>query len=185
MKQLGFYFDQTQCTGCHTCSVACKDWHDIKAGSENWMRITANEKGKFPNISLTYLAVACNHCADPPCIKVCPTQAIIKRDSDGIVLVDQKKCLGKRVCGAKCLKACPYDAPQFSSEDAKMSKCDLCYDRLEQGQQTICVEACPMYALDVDTIDELHKKYGTNADIHGFRYNVKIKPSVVYKTRIT
>ena len=185
MNQYGFYIDQTRCIGCFTCAVACKDWHDIDAGPENWMRIIINEKGEFPNLSLSYLAVACNHCADPPCIKVCPTNAITKRDSDGIVLVDQQKCLGKSECGAKCLNACPYKAPQFNSEHAKMRKCDLCFERLEQGQQTICVEACPMYALDVDTIDQLHKKYGVNTEADGIHYNARIKPSVVYKKRTT
>ena len=54
MKQIGFYFDQTRCTGCYTCSVACKDWYDTDAGPENWMRIIPIEKGKFPNLSLAY-----------------------------------------------------------------------------------------------------------------------------------
>lgn len=183
MKQMGFYFDQTRCTGCFTCSVACKDWNDIEAGPENWMRVIALEEGKFPDLSLTYLAIACSHCADPPCIKACPTNAIMKRQTDGIVVVDQEKCLGKTECGAKCLKVCPYKTPQFSSEDAKMRKCNLCFDRLEQGQQTICVEACPMYALDVDTIEELLKKYGNDTEAKGFQYHENIKPSVIFKRR--
>lgn len=185
MKQMGFYFDQTRCTGCYTCSVACKDWNDIDAGPENWMRIIVIEKGKFPNLSLSYLALACNHCADPPCVKACPTNAIIKRESDGIIVVDQELCLGKEECGAKCLKVCPWDVPQFNSTiNAKMRKCDLCVERLEKGQQTICVEACPMYALDVDTIENLQKKYGSNTQAIGFQNNKKIKPSVIYKSKL-
>ncbi|MHA1931902.1 MAG: 4Fe-4S dicluster domain-containing protein [Promethearchaeota archaeon] len=184
MKQMGFYFDQTRCTGCYTCSVACKDWNNINAGPENWMRVEPIEKGQFPNLSLSYLAIACNHCADPPCVKACPVNAITKRESDGIVLVDQSMCLGKTECGAKCLKVCPWDAPQFSSkENAKMRKCTLCVERLEEGKQTICVEACPMYALDVDLIENLQKKYGDVHTAEGFKDNEKIHPSINFKPK--
>ncbi|MHA2180906.1 MAG: 4Fe-4S dicluster domain-containing protein [Promethearchaeota archaeon] len=185
MKQLGFYFDQTRCTGCYTCSVACKDWNDIEAGPENWMRVTDIEEGKFPDLSLAYLAIACNHCADPPCIKACPTNAITKRKSDGIVVVNQESCLGKSECGAKCLKVCPWDSPQFNAtNNAKMRKCDLCVGRLEQGKQTICVEACPMYALDVGLVEQLHQKYGTNTKAIGFKDNNKIRPSITFKSKL-
>lgn len=185
MNQLGFYFDQTRCTGCYTCSVACKDWNDIDAGPENWMRITIIEEGKFPNLFLAYLALGCNHCADPPCIKACPTSAITKRESDGIVVVDQETCLGKNECGAKCLKVCSWDSPQFKAEsNAKMRKCDLCLERLEQGQQTICVEACPMYALDVGSVEQLQQKYGSNTNAIGFKNNNKIKPSIIFKSKL-
>ncbi len=184
MTQMGFYFDQTRCTGCFTCSISCKDWYDIDAGPENWMRVQAIEKGSFPNLSLSYLALACNHCADPSCEKACPVNAISKRESDGIVLVDQDRCIGKDECGAKCLKVCPWDAPQFSvKENAKMRKCILCVERLERGKQTICVEACPMYALDVDTIENLQKKYGNIHTTEGFKDNEKIRPSIIFKPK--
>ena len=184
MKQIGFYFDQTRCTGCYTCSVACKDWNNIDAGPENWMRVIPIEEGKFPNLSLAYLALACNHCADPPCVKACPVNAITKRESDGIVIVDRDTCLGKTECGAKCLKVCTWDAPQFSSkENAKMRKCTLCVERLEQGKQTICVEACPMYALDVDLIENLQQKYGNGQTAEGFKDNEKIRPSIIFKPK--
>jgi anaerobic dimethyl sulfoxide reductase subunit B (iron-sulfur subunit) len=184
MTQLGIYFDQTRCTGCYTCVVACKDWHDIQAGSINRMRVTFHEKGSFPNLSAAYLAVACCHCENPPCVTVCPAEAIVKREKDGIVLVDQDKCIGNKECHAACLKACPWDAPQFGPhEGAKMDKCDLCHDRLDKGQQTICVEACPMYALDVMTLTELRGKYGSHVEATGFRYKEKFKPSVVFKEK--
>jgi anaerobic dimethyl sulfoxide reductase subunit B (iron-sulfur subunit) len=185
MRQLGFYFDQTRCTGCYTCSVACKDWHDVDAGPENWMRITPIEKGTFPNLSLSYLAIACNHCADPPCIKACPVNVITKREQDGIVIVDQDLCLGKTECGTKCLKVCPWDAPQFNAgKNAKMRKCNLCLERLEQGKQPVCVESCPMYALDVGPLDELQRKYGKNVEAEGFQYSEKYKPSIIFKPKL-
>lgn len=184
MTQIGFYFDQTRCTGCFTCSVACKDWHDIPAGPINWIRVNSIEIGKFPKLFLAYLTIACNHCADPPCVKVCPTSAIKKRENDGIVVVDSEKCIGKDECGFKCLKVCPWDAPQFSNRlNSKMEKCNLCLDRLEKGQQTICVESCPMYALDVGSMKELQEKYGTIVEAEGFLNNDKINPSIMFKPK--
>ena len=80
-----------------------------------------------------------------------------------------------------CLKACPWNAPQFGPEQgAKMDKCNMCADRLDNGQQTICVEACPMYALDIGPMDRLSQEYGNNVNATGFKYNEKIKPSVIF-----
>ena len=182
MPQMGFYFDQTRCTGCFTCAVACKDWHDIPAGPVHWLRVRAIEKGRFPNPFLAYLAVMCFHCVDAPCILACPVRAITKRQEDGLVVVDRDRCLGKEECGARCLKACPWEVPQFGPEpDARMEKCDFCLDRLEAGQQTICVEACPMYALDAGTIVELRGKYGSNVKAAGFKYSERAEPSIVFR----
>jgi anaerobic dimethyl sulfoxide reductase subunit B (iron-sulfur subunit) len=184
MTQMGFYFDQTRCTGCYTCAVACKDWHDIPAGPVNWMRIKTIEDGRFPNLFLAYLASPCYQCANPPCVLACPVEAISKRESDGIVVVDREKCLGNKECRTLCLNACPWDAPQFGPEPgAKMQKCDFCLERLQKGQQTICVEACPMYALDVGPLDELRKKYGDMAGAEGFRYSARFKPAAVFKPK--
>jgi len=184
MSQMGFYFDQTRCTGCYTCAVACKDWHDVPAGPVNWMRIKAIEDGKFPILFLAYLASPCYQCANPPCVLACPVKAIAKRESDGIVVIDREKCLGNKECRTLCLSACPWDAPQFGPElGAKMQKCDLCLERLQKGQQTICVEACPMYALDVCPLDELRKKYGDMTGAGGFRYSARFKPAAVFKSK--
>ena len=97
--QLGFYFDQTRCTGCYTCAVACKDWNDLAAGPVHWRRIFSFEDGDWPNLFAAYLSLSCNHCADPICAVVCPAQAISKREEDGIVLVDQDKCRQAAPCG--------------------------------------------------------------------------------------
>jgi len=185
MSQMGFYFDQTRCTGCYTCAVACKDWHDLPAGSVNWMRVRAIEKGTFPNIFVAYLILPCCHCADPPCVRVCPADAILKRESDGIVVVDQEKCLGQDECGGPCLKACPWDAPQFDQVDnAKMQKCNFCLQRLEKGQQTICVEACPMHALDAGPLQDLRAKYGEVSEAEGYAYSERFKPSMTFNPKL-
>jgi len=184
MTRMGFYFDQTRCTGCHACAVACKDWHDIDAGPVNWLRIEAIEKGQYPELFLAYLFSPCYHCASPACVLACPVNAISKRESDGIVTVDREKCLGKEECNTLCLNACPWNAPQFGPEaDARMQKCDLCMERLEQGQQPICVEACPMYALEVAPLEQLQAKYGSTTEATGFVYSERFRPSVVFKPR--
>lgn len=97
--QTGFYFDQTRCTGCFACAIACKDWHDIPAGPAKWMRIVYHEEGKFPQLFVSHVASPCYHCAEPVCAFVCPSEAITKRDEDGIVVVDREKCRGEHACG--------------------------------------------------------------------------------------
>ncbi len=97
--QTGFYFDQTRCTGCFACAIACKDWHDIPAGPASWMRISYREEGRFPVLSVSHLATPCYHCAEPVCSFVCPNEAITKRDEDGIVVVASDKCREEHRCG--------------------------------------------------------------------------------------
>lgn len=97
--QTGFYFDQARCTGCFTCSVACKDWHDTPAGPASWMRILYQEEGKFPKVFVSHVASPCYHCAEPVCTFVCPNEAITKREEDGIVIVDRDKCRDEKPCG--------------------------------------------------------------------------------------
>jgi NADPH-dependent glutamate synthase beta subunit-like oxidoreductase/ferredoxin len=105
--QLGFYVDQTRCTGCYTCAVACKDWHDIPAGSAKWLRISAIEKGTFPDLFLAFNVTICTHCIQAPCIAACPAGALSKREEDGIVIVDTEKCVGRDACGHPCSRECP------------------------------------------------------------------------------
>ena len=97
--QTGFYFDQARCTGCFTCSVACKDWHDTPAGPANWIRIHYREDGKFPKVFVSHVASPCYHCKEPVCAYVCPNEALTKREEDGIVVVDRDKCRGDKTCG--------------------------------------------------------------------------------------
>ncbi len=182
--QLSYYFDQTRCTGCYTCVVACKDWHDVPAGPASWMRVTTIERGKYPNPFLAYMASPCFHCAKPACVSACPVNAIVKRKEDGIVVVDREKCLGKNECQL-CLDACPYDVPQFGAEEkAKMQKCDFCLDRWQEGKKPICVAGCPMRALDAGPIQELQSKYGKAKEATGFAYSADIKPSVIFEPKL-
>ena len=182
--QVGFYFDQTRCTGCGACRVACKDWHDVPAGPENWMRILYVEKGECPDLFVSYLISPCWHCVEPVCIPACPEKAIMKRAEDGIVLVDSESCLGNEACDEACLKACPYGAPQFGPEKgSKMRKCNYCLDRVEKGELPNCVEACPVRALDAGPLEALEKRYGTVKEAEGFRYSKRTSPAVVFKPK--
>ncbi|MBI2857590.1 MAG: 4Fe-4S dicluster domain-containing protein [Chloroflexi bacterium] len=181
--QIGFYFDQTRCTGCYTCIVACKDWHDVPAGPASWRRVTTFEKGTYPELFVAHLATSCYHCAKPACVPACPAGAISKRESDGVVLVDREACLGHDKCDM-CLQVCTYKAPQFGAEsNAKMQKCNFCVDRLEEGKQPICVAGCPMRALDSGPIDELKKKYGNNLEAEGFEVDASLCPSTIFKPK--
>ncbi len=153
--QLAFSFDQTRCTGCHTCVVSCKDWHDVPAGPVGFRRVETREEGRFPNVKVFHLSISCNHCKKPPCADACPEDAIIKREDDGIVLIDREKCTGCRICES----ACPYDAISFlAQEDTVARKCDFCTDRLENGEPPVCVAACPMRALDFGDFEQLLRR---------------------------
>ena len=182
--QVGLYFDQTRCTGCGACLVACKDWYDIPAGPEKWIRLLYSEKGKFPDVFVSYLVALCYQCLDPVCIPACPPRAISKKDGDGIVVVDSQACLGNEECNVKCLTACPYNAPQFGPEPgAKMRKCDFCLDRWREKRLPVCVEACPTRALDAGPLDELKLGYGDITEAEGFKYHKRSKPAVIFKPK--
>jgi len=163
--------------------VACKDWHDVPAGRVNWRWIARVEKGRFPQVFVAFNSLSCLHCAEPDCLAACPADAIHKRTEDGIVTVSQEACLGKQKCGL-CLEACPYDAPQFGkTTDAKMEKCHFCIERWQEGKKPICVEACPMRALDAGPIHEIEAIYGTRQEVEGFQFDQSNKPSVIFKAR--
>ncbi len=179
--QIGFYFDQSRCVGCYTCVLACKEWHDVPAGSVSWRRVDTLEEGKFPQVFVAHLSLSCLHCSQPKCIPACPNDAITKRADDGIVVVDQERCM-PNCCF--CLEACPYKAPQFGDEEgALMQKCDLCLDRLIEGQKPICVEVCPLRALDAGSLEELEMRYGTVRTATGFPDPGDTEPCIIFSPR--
>jgi len=182
--QLAFYFDQSRCIGCFTCSVACKDWNDVPAGPASWRKVLTIERGEYPQPFVAFLSTSCYHCAEPPCMSVCPADAISKRSADGIVMVDRDKCIGGEKCGMLCQKVCAYDAPQFGSgTDDKMQKCDFCLERWREGKLPVCVASCPTRALDAGPLEEMEYKYGSNRIAMGFAYNSKLQPSVIFKEK--
>ena len=154
--QLSFYFDQSRCSGCQTCVVACKDWNDVPSGPAAWLRMPTTEKGQFPKVMVNFLYLTCFHCLQPICVSACPTGALTKRAKDGIVVVNQELCLPN--CQA-CLVVCPYQAPQFRKDDALMEKCDFCLERIKAGLRPVCIDSCPQRALDCGPKETLLVKY--------------------------
>lgn len=162
-KQLGFYVNLANCTGCKACEIACKDRKDLPVGVR-WRRVYEYGGGEWvqednmlvPHGLFHYfVSTACMHCEQPICMEVCPASAISKRD-DGIVLIDPDRCIGCRYCSW----ACPYGAPQFNAEAGVMTKCDFCVELQEKGEKPACVAACPYRALEYGDIEELKADHG-------------------------
>ena len=162
-KQLAFYVNIEDCTGCKACQVACKDKNNLPTGIR-WRRVFQYEGGDWipqegqmipSNVYAYTVSAACMHCENPVCLQVCPAAAITKRE-DGIVLIDQDKCIGCRYCSW----ACPYGAPQFNESLRVMSKCNMSYDLVDEGEKPACVQACPYRAMDFGPLDELQQQHG-------------------------
>jgi Fe-S-cluster-containing dehydrogenase component len=161
-KKLGLVIDLDTCVGCHACAVNCKEWNtggdltplsDLQPyGAEvsgAWLnRIHSFECGSGEDARLVHFPKSCLHCEDAPCVTVCPTGASMKRTEDGIVLVDEDKCMG---CGL-CAWACPYGAREMDLAAGVMKKCTLCVDRIysdelpEEDRIPACVRTCPSSA---------------------------------------
>lgn len=183
--QYGFYFDSDRCTGCKTCELACKDYKDLDT-NVNFRRIYEYAGGDWQqqangcwqhNVFAYYLSISCNHCDNPACVSVCPTGAMHKTE-DGFVIVNEAICIGCRYCHM----ACPYDAPQYDAMKWHMTKCDGCHSRILEGKKPICVDACPLRALDFAPIDELRKTYGDLAAIAPLPSPEHTAPNLVIKT---
>ncbi|WP_018213447.1 4Fe-4S dicluster domain-containing protein [Desulfitobacterium hafniense] len=150
-KQVGFYINMANCYGCQTCTVACKSEQKTAPGV-SWRKVR-----KFDTenpASHATISMGCNHCEHPQCLINCPAGAYTKLEN-GIVYQDHSKCIGCRMC----VMACPYGVPQYDPEEGKTSKCSYCKERIEQGLQPRCVEACPGGNLVAGDIEELKAKY--------------------------
>ena len=142
----------------------------------NWSEDSSS--GEFPNNYHFYLPRLCNHCTKPACLEACPVRAIYKREQDGIVLVDQDKCQGFRLCN----QACPYDKVYFNYVKRKTQKCIFCFPRVEQGIAPACARQCPGRLRFVGYLEDdgpihklvnewkvaipLHPEYGTEPNVY-------------------
>ncbi len=137
----GFVIDGRMCIGCHACSTACKQENEVPLGVyRTWVKTT--ETGQFPDSQRHFQVTRCNHCANPPCVRICPTTAMYQR-VDGIVEFDQDACIG---CKA-CMQACPYDAIYIDPETKSAAKCHYCSHRTDLGLEPACVVVCPEHAI--------------------------------------
>ncbi len=144
----GFLIDNRRCIGCHACSVACKVEHQVPLGvARTWVKYV--EKGLYPDTKRVFQVTRCNHCADAPCVEICPTTALHTR-RDGIVDFDPRRCIG---CKA-CLQACPYDALYIDPVSETAAKCNYCAHRVEVGLEPPCVSVCPTQAIVAGDLDD-------------------------------
>ena len=151
---LGFYFDMTRCTGCRACQVACCDRNDLP-NHVIYRKVDTYQVGTYPNATRFNLSHSCNHCEDPACVNNCPTGACRKAD-DGTVYIDQSECIGCTTCVA----VCPYEHPVYDETRKVVGKCDACKPFLDAGQNPVCVDACPMRAIEFGDLDELRAAHG-------------------------
>ena len=143
-----FVIDNGRCIGCHACSTACKSENQVPVGvHRTWVKYT--EVGQFPDVRRHFQVTRCNHCENPPCVRICPTAAMFQRD-DGIVDFDSDACIGCK----GCMQACPYDAIHIDPETHTAAKCHMCSHRLDVGLEPACVVVCPEHAILVGDLDD-------------------------------
>jgi formate dehydrogenase iron-sulfur subunit len=161
--------DTTKCIGCKACQVACMEWNDLRDevgtnfGSyqnpadlteSSWtlMRFSEYENPKG-DLEWLIRKDGCMHCADPGCLKACPSPGAIVQYSNGIVDFQEENCIG---CGY-CVSGCPFDIPRISKRDKKAYKCTLCSDRVAVGMEPACIKACPTGALVFGTKEDMQE----------------------------
>ncbi|MFC1910538.1 4Fe-4S dicluster domain-containing protein, partial [Chloroflexota bacterium] len=169
MARYGMVIDLKRCVGCDTCTMACKAANATTRGIL-WNRVLKYESGKYPYSKLNFLPMLCMHCKEPECEKVCPTGATSKR-ADGIVVVDNDKCIGCQYC----MLACPYASRYYFNKVntyypkhitpfeeigykkhklGTVEKCDFCAERLERGEDPSCVVSCTGHARYFGDLDK-------------------------------
>lgn len=168
-ERYSFFLDVERCSGCEACVVACMDQNDLEVRRKEhaWRRVFALESGglsegwpggadggaasgadggavggRSGSAAITFVSLACMHCADAPCVLGCPTGALGRDEVIGSVVVEAGRCIG---CHS-CAMACPFGVPRFG-RDGRMEKCDLCAVRVEHGLDPACVHVCPTKAL--------------------------------------
>jgi len=165
MVRKAMLIDESRCTACRGCQVACKQWNDLEGwgysktanrGSyenppqlspQTWTRIKFNEYEGADGFRWLFLKEGCMHCGDPACVRSCPTAAL-KQQPDGRVTVQPDLCNG---CGY-CTQFCPFHVPRLEVSSlltgrAKVSKCNFCQDRTDNNMIPACVKTCPAQAL--------------------------------------
>ncbi|GGL96211.1 formate dehydrogenase subunit beta [Pseudomonas asuensis] len=159
--------DVSKCIGCKACQVACSEWNELRdevghnhgtydnpadLTSDTWtlMRFTEHEN-QVGDLEWLIRKDGCMHCAEPGCLKACPSPGAIVQHANGIVDFNQDHCIG---CGY-CITGCPFNIPRISQKDHKAYKCTLCSDRVSVGLEPACVKTCPTGAITFGTKEDM------------------------------
>ncbi|RJP51556.1 MAG: 4Fe-4S dicluster domain-containing protein [Anaerolineaceae bacterium] len=174
---------QKRCTGCESCVEACIRVNNVAPYGYRIAVLSRAIEESLPTGGREFMPVLCNQCNKAPCVRVCPTKATYKDKRTGIVLVDEKRCIG---CKA-CMLACPYNARYYNEAIGAADKCDFCFrTRLQIGKGIpACVEACPVAALVFGDLSahesEIHRiLHEAGRTIYALRPEKGTLPSVFY-----
>ncbi|MDV7213676.1 formate dehydrogenase subunit beta [Azotobacter beijerinckii] len=175
--------DVSICIGCKACQVACAEWNDLRdevghnvgvydnpidLSAKSWTVMRFDEVQQ-ENGRLEWLIRkdGCMHCADPGCLKACPSPGAIVQYANGIVDFQSEHCIG---CGY-CVAGCPFNVPRLSQEDNKAYKCTLCSDRVAVGQEPACAKTCPTGAISFGSKADMQHLAGQRVEeLHGRGY---------------
>lgn len=147
-QQYGFQVDLDACTGCKACVVGCNKLNGLDH-DEAWRAVGVIHGGSEDTPLQQTVTTACHHCLDPACMTGCPVGAYEKNAETGIVKHLDDQCIGCQYCTLTC----PYEVPQYNSRLGIVRKCDMCQDRLADGESPACVESCPNGAISIKIVD--------------------------------
>lgn len=183
-EEVAKLIDISKCIGCKACQSACMEWNDVRdkigtcdgvydnppdLSADSWTVMRFSEVELEPG-KLEWLIRkdGCMHCADPGCLKACPSPGAIIQYSNGIVDFHEEDCIG---CGY-CIAGCPFNVPRISKKDNKAYKCTLCSDRVAVGMEPACIKSCPTGALVFGTkVDMIQHAEGRIADLNERGYH--------------
>jgi formate dehydrogenase iron-sulfur subunit len=190
--------DVSRCIGCKACQAACMEWNDLRddvgvntgfytnpadLSDQSWTLMRFYEENIQGSLQWLILKDGCLHCADPGCLKSCPSPGAIVQFTNGIVDFHEENCIG---CGY-CISGCPFNIPRMRKEDSKVYKCTLCSDRISVGLEPACIKTCPTGALHFGSKEAmLHEANGRLDDLRerGFANAAVYDPSGVGGTHV-
>lgn len=146
--------DSEMCIGCLACEVHCKTNKGLPVGPALCKNIAVGPVAVDDMPRVRFVFMPCFHCTEASCMAVCPTGAVVKRSSDGIVYIDQDRCIGCK----SCIAACPWGACQWNPRTNKAIKCDYCKDRLDAGLKPACVTKCLTGCLEFGEANQVDDK---------------------------
>jgi len=179
-EQYAFEVDLDCCSGCKACVTACHSLNGLDE-EETWRDVGLLVGGTSHNPVMQHVTTACHHCLDPACMTACPVDAYEKDPTTGIVKHLDDQCFGCQYCTL----ACPYDVPKYHAEKGIVRKCDMCSDRLAEGEAPACVQACPheAIAIKVVIVNEVRENAEADPFLPAAPEPYLTFPTTTYKTK--